>query len=97
MGLVVIQAKFTSRQTAIERKGLARRIMLEQQAGPAAQQETKTESADQRTQTVSLRPLILLLAVGICLGWIVFWSQRIRKKHFDKKSPGETAEKVDDL
>lgn len=97
IGLVVIQAKFTSRQTAIERKGLGRRIMLEQQAGSNAQQETRTESADQQLQTVSLRPLILVLAIGICVGWVAFWSQRMRKKHFDPKAPEGTAEKVDDL
>lgn len=97
IGLVVMQAKFISRQTAIERKGLGRRIMLEQQAGQDSQQEITTESTNQRLQTVSLRPLILFLAIGVCVGWIVFWSQRLRKKQLEPQAPEETAAKADDL
>ena len=97
IGLVVIQAKFTARQTAIERKGLGRRIMLEQRADPDSRQDSRPESTDQALQTVSLRPLILVLAIGICVGWIVFWSQRMRKKHVHSKFAEETADKVDKL
>ena len=93
VGLLLIQAKFVSRQSAIERKGLGRRMMLEQQADSGAKQEKISAATKQPLQTVSLRPLILLLAAAICVGWIVFWSQHVRRRRLRSNCPAESAGK----
>ena len=94
IGLLIMQAKFVSRQTAIERKGLGRGTMLEQNADPGSGTEIHAASDKQTLRTVSLRPLILVLALALCVGWIVFWSQQLRRR--SNAHPRTSAAGVDD-
>jgi uncharacterized protein HemX len=75
MGLVLIQSKFAQRQTAIEQRGIARQHV----ANGDSQKPLAEGTESTRLQTVTLKPIMILLAFAITIGWIVFWNNQRRR------------------
>ena len=77
VALVLMQPKFDQRQSTIERKWQATRIVNSQGVSDKTNQSSLEETP---LQTNSITVLILILAATTVVGWIVFWRSHVQRQ-----------------
>jgi hypothetical protein len=83
--LLVMEPKFRDRQLQLERRSQGWQRSQEVQRG----EEPSTEMSTPGNLRITLRPLLIIFAGVVTLGWVFLWWKRFRPRMLNKSStPG---------
>ena len=78
VGVMLLGAKFDSRQEQLDANFTRRQELLEQRADPQQPIQAEALAPEQEERYVKFSPLYIALALGTGAAWIALWRQHFR-------------------